>query len=335
MRKLRLLLFPFAGLYYLVTYVRNKFFDKGVLSFKSYKTPIICVGNLSTGGTGKSPMTEYVIRLFKKEYKVATLSRGYGRTTKGYLDVIKDEIASRVGDEPLQFAQKFNDVQVAVCENRQLGIETLIEKSNVPEVIILDDAFQHRKVKAGFYILLTSYNDLYCDDFLLPAGNLREPRHGSFRANAVVVTKCPENISLQEQQKIEEKLKLAKHQSLYFTKIIYNEMLHSKEGTKFLDSVKKQKITVVTGIANPSPFLAYLTDKSLVFEHKSYPDHHNFTDKEIAELDTLDCIITTEKDYVRLQLLLSKARLYYIPIEIDFISNENRFNEVVEAFVKE
>ena len=335
MKKLRLLLFPFAGLYYLVTYVRNKFFDNGILSFKTYETPVICIGNLSTGGTGKSPMTEYVIRLLKKDYKVATLSRGYGRTTKGYLDVVQDAIASQVGDEPLQFAQKFNDVRVAVCENRQLGIATLLKKTNAPGVIILDDAFQHRKVKAGFYILLTSYDDLYSDDFLLPAGNLREPRHGSFRANSIVVTKCPENLSSQDQQEIEKKLKLADHQSLYFAKIKYNEMLHSKNGMISLDAIKDKKVTVVTGIANPRPFLNYLTDKNVAYKHKSYPDHHNFTDKEIIELDALDFIITTEKDYVRLQRLLTKVVLYYIPIEVDFISKKGMFDVAIKKFMGE
>lgn len=335
MRKLRLLLFPFAGLYYLVTFVRNTLYDKGIFSFKSYNIPVICVGNLSTGGTGKSPMTEYVIRLLKNDFRVATLSRGYGRTTKGYLDVTKDARATQVGDEPLQFAQKFKDVQVAVCESRQLGIETLLAKPVAPEVVILDDAFQHRKVKAGFYILLTSYNDLYCDDFLLPVGNLREPRHGSHRAKAVVVTKCPEDLSPQEQQKISQKLKLAKEQSLYFAKIVYDELLHSKNEKITIDVIKDKKVTVVTGIANPASFLSYLSHKNVTFDHKSYSDHHNFTEKEIAALDTLECIITTEKDYMRLHLLLTKATLYYIPICIDFIVNKNRFDLAINEYVVE
>lgn len=335
MKKFRLLLFPFAGLYYLVTFIRNKCYDKGILSSKLYDIPVLCIGNLSTGGTGKSPMTEYVVRLLKDDYSLATLSRGYGRKTKGYIDVTQDALATQVGDEPLQFAQKFKEIQVAVCESRQQGIDTLLSKSVSPEVIILDDAYQHLKVKAGFYILLTSYNDLYCNDFLLPAGNLREPRHGSHRANAVVVTKCPEDLSIDNQQKIAQQLKLVKNQSLYFTKIVYDKMLHSKDRMVSIDALQEKKITVVTGIAKPAPFLTYLKDQDVIFEHKSYPDHHNFTDREVIELNALDCIITTEKDYVRLQLLITNAELYYIPIRIDFISNKNKFDLAVTQFVKE
>jgi len=333
MRKLRLLLFPFAGLYYMVTLLRNKLFDLKILSSKEYPLPIICIGNLSTGGTGKSPMTEYMIRLLRDNYNLATLSRGYGRSTKGYLDVAPDSVASEVGDEPLQFARKFKDVQVAVCEDRQTGIEKLVKKEESPDCILLDDAYQHRKVKAGFYILLTSYNDLYKNDYLLPAGNLREPRNGANRANIVVVTKCPDSLSKKEQNHIEDSLRLKNSQTLYFSKIIYDDLVYSIKGGVQFNSMKIHKVTLVTGIANPKPLLTYLTKQGLSYHHKMYDDHHNFTNTEIEELDELDCILTTEKDYVRLQPLLTKVKLYYLPIKVVLLDGSDTFEKRIIKYV--
>lgn len=334
MRKLRLLLFPIAGVYYLVTLVRNKLFDTHVLKSKKYELPIICVGNLSVGGTGKTPMTEFVLNLLHDNYRVATLSRGYGRSTKGYLDVRADDSAIRVGDEPLQFAQKFKDVQVAVCEDRQTGIETLMSKTKAPQVIVLDDAYQHRKVVAGFYVLLTPYGDLYSNDFVLPAGNLREPRHGSARADVVIVSKCPEDITLVEQQEIEVALKLKSNQSIYFSKIVYDEQVYFEKGFAQLNSLKVKEVTLVTGIANPKPLTAHLNRQGLTFSHKSYGDHHNFTVKEIEELEQLECILTTEKDYVRLRPLLKMKQLFYLPIKIGFVNGTKQsLTTKVEEFV--
>lgn len=331
MRKLRLLLFPFAGLYYVITLLRSKLYDLNLFSSKEYALPVICIGNLSTGGTGKSPMTEYMIRLLKDDYNLATLSRGYGRSTKGYLDVISSSLATQVGDEPLQFAQKFNDIHVAVCEDRQTGIERLIEKGEKLDCILLDDAYQHRKVKAGFYIVLTSYKDLYSKDYLLPSGNLREPRSGAKRANVVVVTKCPDILSKEEQDQIEKSLSLESNQTLLFSKIVYEQLLYSERGTSQLNSLKTQKVTLVTGIANPKPLEIYLLKQGLLYNHKTYGDHHNFSSSEIEELDQLDCILTTEKDFVRLQPLLKKVKLYYLPIRVKLLDKGDTFkNEIIQ-----
>ena len=333
MRKLRLLLFPFAGIYYLVTLTRNKLYDTGVFASKKYDVPVICIGNLSVGGTGKSPMTEFVVRLLQQEYKIATLSRGYGRKTKGYLDVKPDNQAAMVGDEPLQFAQKFSNIQVAVCEDRQTGIEKLLAKVNAPEVIILDDAYQHRKVEAGFNVLLTSFNDLYSNDFLLPAGNLREPRAGASRANVVIVTKCPEHITQQKRASIIDLLNLEKNQSVYFSKISYDEQVHYTEGAVPLNRIKVKNVTLVTGIANPKPLSMYLKTQGLSFTHKAFGDHHNFTNTEINELEKLDCILTTEKDYVRLRPLLKMKALYYLPIKTQFFDGEELLSQEIRSFV--
>ncbi|WP_339850036.1 tetraacyldisaccharide 4'-kinase [uncultured Dokdonia sp.] len=333
MRKLRLLLFPVAGIYYLVTLTRNKLYDTGIFKSKKYDIPVICVGNLSVGGTGKSPMTEFVVRLLQDNYRVATLSRGYGRKTKGYLDVHPENKATMVGDEPLQFAQKFKNIQVAVCEDRQTGIETLLSKVNAPEVIVLDDAYQHRKVEAGFYILLTAYSGLYSNDFLLPAGNLREPRAGASRADVVVVTKCPENLSSQEQASIVDSLNVNNTQQVFFSTISYDEQVYSVLGPVPLNRLKVKNVTLVTGIANPKPLSVYLASQGLSFSHEAYGDHHNFTSSEIEMLDTLDCILTTEKDYVRLRPLLKMSDLYYLPIKAQFLDGEELLSEEIKNFV--
>ncbi|MEY2867889.1 MAG: hypothetical protein RIR01_289, partial [Bacteroidota bacterium] len=194
MNLLRKILFPFAILYGLVTAIRNFLFDKGILKSYAFDLPIIAVGNLSVGGTGKTPQIEYLIRLLSTKYKVATLSRGYKRKSEGFVLADANVNAEILGDEPFQFFQKFPNIQVAVDANRKNGIEQLLSKNSKPEVILLDDAYQHRKVKAGFYILLTAYGDIYADDFMLPTGNLRESRSGAHRADVVVVTKCPPNL---------------------------------------------------------------------------------------------------------------------------------------------
>jgi tetraacyldisaccharide 4'-kinase len=189
MNLLRKILFPFAILYGFITSIRNFLFDTGILRSYSFDLPVIAVGNLSVGGTGKTPQIEYLIRLLSDKYKVATLSRGYKRQSEGFVLANSTSDAVQLGDEPFQFYQKFKNIQVAVDANRKNGIEQLLSNSNAPEVILLDDAFQHRKVKAGFYIMLTSFGDLYCNDFMLPTGNLRESRNGVQRANVVIVTK--------------------------------------------------------------------------------------------------------------------------------------------------
>ncbi len=335
MKQLRKILFPFAGLYYIITLLRNKAYDLGYFSHKEYNLPVICIGNLNTGGTGKSPMTEYLIRCLKDQYHIATLSRGYGRKTKGYLEVSSNSIAQDVGDEPLQFARKFNDVIVSVCEDRQFGISQLLKITPSPEVIILDDAYQHRKVKAGFQIVLTAYHDLYADDYLLPAGNLREPRKGVDRAQIIIVTKCPADISQEDRDAIVRKLKPLSYQSVYFTTIRYSDMIVSNDARWSISELKSKKITLVTGIANPTPLVSHLQGLGLDFEHKVFKDHHNFALSEIKALASCEFILTTEKDYVRLAPLLKNTPLYYLAIEVSFVTDETLFTQQVLSFVND
>lgn len=331
MKFLRIILFPVVPIYYLITWLRNWLYDKGIKSSKSYDIPVICVGNLSTGGTGKTPMIEYLIRLLKDKKSVATLSRGYKRITEGYEIADQGATADTIGDEPYQFYRKFKDIKVAVDGNRQNGIAQLLKLEDKPEVILLDDAYQHRKVKAGFNILLTAYYNLYCNDIVLPTGNLREPKSGAKRADVIVVTKCPADISESEKSKISKDLKIKPHQKLVFSSINYAEKVISTHSEIALQSLSE--FTLVTGIANAKPLVEFLKNKGLKFDHLEFPDHYSFRINDIEELTKKELIITTEKDFVRLTDNESlESKLFYLPIEIT-IDRKDVFDDAIKSFV--
>ncbi len=329
---LRKFLFPFALLYGLIMLIRNFLYDSRLLKSESYSFPVICVGNLSVGGTGKTPMIEYLLKELLPNYKVATLSRGYGRKTKGYRLVTKAENAANVGDEPLQFKNKFENAVVAVDENRRRGIIKLKKEHN-PDLVLLDDAFQHRKVKAGLNILLTRYDDLYEDDFMLPTGNLREPIVGAARAKIIVVTKCPENLSIDDQESIRNKLNPRNYQQLYFSYISYNKYVFNATRKIELQEVVGKEVTLVTGIAKPDSLINYLNDFGVTFTHLNFPDHHNFSSEEITRIAKSKFIITTEKDFMRLKGEISSESLFYLPIEMKFILHAKKFNKEIFNFV--
>jgi len=334
MNLLRKILFPFAILYGLITSIRNFLFDKGILKSYSFDLPVIAVGNLSVGGTGKTPQIEYLIRLLSDTYKIATLSRGYKRQSKGFILAQANLNAKLLGDEPFQFFQKFPSIQVAVDADRKNGIEHLLSLSEKPEVILLDDAFQHRKVKAGFYILLTSYGDLYSDDCMLPTGNLRESRDGAKRADIIIVTKCPPALSPEKQNAIKNKLNLAENQELYFTFIAYDTFIYGENRKKNVSEIRTASKVLVAGIAKPKPFFSYLQDSTDVC--LSFPDHHHFTDKDILEIKNSaqnNIIITTEKDYVRLKGSLPSEQLFYLPIQSSFLSGSDDFDKTIMKYV--
>lgn len=336
MKHLRKLLFPFSALYYTGIWLRNFFFDKGYFSSKSYSFPLICVGNLSTGGTGKTPMTEYLIRLLKDKTSLGVLSRGYGRTTKGFIKVNKAYDAIRVGDEPLQYATKFDTIQVAVCEDRMTGIKTLRDEQISPAVVLLDDAFQHRKVKAGFNILLTSYKEPFYDDWVLPVGNLRDLRKQAIRANAIVITKCPVLISEFEKKEIRSKVMKYSKSIVYFSVINYDQEVCGKHGAVAFSDFRDKEITLVTGIANPKPLLDFIDSKCFNYVHRQYRDHYNFTTKDVAYLEKCSCILTTEKDYMRLKSILRHDNLYYLPIAIRFLKDDAVvFDKAVTSFISD
>ena len=332
MKLLRILLFPIVPIYYVVTWLRNKCYDLGWKSSKSYETAVICVGNLSTGGTGKTPTIEYLIRVLGAQYKVATLSRGYKRHTSGFIIADADATAKSIGDEPFQFYEKFDDVIVSVDADRQNGIEQLI-KFKQPDVILMDDAFQHRKVKADLNILLTAYGDLYCDDIVLPTGNLRESRSGAKRADIILVTKCPASLSSEEKETIIKCLKPLRHQQVYFSSISYSNVVYNQTEAVSLDQLQGKHVTLVTGVAKPKPLLDYLKTKSIQFEHLNFADHHAFSDKEIEVLKQKEIILTTEKDFVRLKNdFESSSQLWYLPIGFK-IDGETEFDAQLLSFM--
>jgi len=332
MKLLRYITFPIVPIYYLVTWLRNKLYDYGIKKSRAYDFPVICVGNLSAGGTGKTPMVEYLIKLLKEDYKLATLSRGYGRKSVGFQLGSRTSSAETLGDEPFQFYNKFSRyIDVAVDGDRQNGIEELTNLSNAPEVIILDDAFQHRKVRAGFNILLTTYSNLYFKDWVLPTGNLREPRQGAQRAQIIIVTKCPENLRETERLSIIKGINPENYQQVFFSSISYANSVFSENNSKPLN--EQLKFTLVTGIANAKPLVGYLKAKGLDFKHLEYKDHYHFTESDVRELESNDLIITTEKDYMRLKTYKNlKNKLYFLPIEIT-IDNAKAFDESIKEFV--
>jgi len=346
MKYLRWLLFPFSLLYALVVVMRNWFYDAGLFQSKSFKKPVICVGNLDVGGAGKSPMTEYLVRLLKNDFKLATLSRGYGRKTKGYLTATSIATATDLGDEPAQFNQKFPDITVAVCEKRVVGIEQLLPKH---DLIILDDAYQHRAVTPGFSVLLFDYNRINEPHLLLPAGNLREPFIGRYRADVFVVSKCPANLSLAQQQQALQILKPLSYQQVYFTAINYLPLqdMNHKPVSKMPDA--DTTVFLLTGIANAQPLVTYINQHSLHVIHHNYPDHHQFTLKNIGKLanEFNNCtaakkvIITTEKDAQRLREpgLLQEVQalpIWVLPIGITFLNEGGeQFNNTIHNYVRQ
>jgi tetraacyldisaccharide 4'-kinase len=333
MKLIRKIAFPFVPAYYAVTSLRNTLYDLGLKKSISYEFPVICVGNLSVGGTGKTPMIEYLINLLKEDYKVATLSRGYKRKTKGFLLANAHSSAETLGDEPFQFYNKFKgEIIVAVDEDRVNGINSLKKEDTSIDVILLDDAFQHRKVKAGLNILLTTYNNPYYNDFVLPTGNLREPKNGAKRADIIIVTKCPENISDSEKEAVISAIKPEVHQSVFFSSIVYSNAIFSSETSKPIDAL--DNFTLVTGIANANTLVDYLKGKQLDFEHLNFNDHHEFSEDDISELNKKELIVTTEKDFMRLKQYESlKGKLFYLPITVAIIDTEH-FNKLVKDFIE-
>lgn len=345
-KSLRRLLFPFALSYGAITKVRNILFDRGVLTSETYVTPIISIGNITVGGTGKTPHTEYLIQLLNKQYKLATLSRGYGRRTKGFKEVQLTSTAQECGDEPCQMKQKFPQVTVVVDENRREGI-TILESKYKPEVIIMDDAYQHRYVKPSLSILLIDYSRPLHNDLILPAGDLREFKSGIKRADIVIISKCPSIISNKEKEKIVQKTKLAPHQKLYFSTFKYGKVSEvfptAKENSPSIDG---KKILLVTGIAQPQALKEHLTASGAEVTLLRYKDHHNFTQEDADTITKAysklkngnSIIITTEKDAIRLKSELTfpsivKLNMFYIPIEPHVLNDNSTFHEKILNYV--
>lgn len=341
MNSLRKILFPFSLLYGLITGIRNLAFDIGILPSKTFEIPIIVVGNLSVGGTGKSPMIEYLIGELSESVKIAVLSRGYGRSTKGYQLANAKSTAKEIGDEPFQFHRKFSEIRVAVDANRVHGIEQLLQLTPAVELLLMDDGFQHRYVQAGCNMLLTAYDDLYSNDYLLPAGNLRESRKGARRAQIIVVSKCPDNLSVEEQERIIRQLQPSANQQVFFSCIKYSLSIFNSAESRSLDELKACEVVLVTGIANSSPLERFLTAKDIGFEHIKFSDHQRIDGLGIQKIKSVleklpeveRIVITTEKDYVR-SFIDIDLPIYYLPITTEILTDSEKFNELIQSYVR-
>ncbi|MCB9202476.1 MAG: tetraacyldisaccharide 4'-kinase [Flavobacteriales bacterium] len=331
---MKILLLPFSGIFWIITTSRNLLYNWNILPSKSFATKNIVIGNLSTGGTGKSPMTMYLVDLLKDKGLVAVLSRGYKRKTRGFRVASYNTTEKEVGDEPMQFFNRFkNKIIVSVCESRVFGIKKLIEYYN-PKIILLDDAYQHRKFKSDFNILLTDYENPYYEDYLLPAGNLRESKLFSNRANIIVVTKCPSSITEKEKEEIKTRLKPKPNQSVYFSSIVYSDKIHSSKHFISSNQFKDIDVLLVTGIAKSDNLEKYCALQFNSVLHKKFPDHYRYIQEDItsirSEFEKISSrkkiILTTEKDFMRLSGYESiDNNLFFIPIEVE-IDKKEEFN---------
>jgi tetraacyldisaccharide 4'-kinase len=327
---LKTLSLPIALIYWVVTSIRNVFYYIGLFKSTSFPLPIICLGNLSVGGTGKTPHTEYLIRLIKDDFKVATLSRGYGRETKGYRIANENDSAKTIGDEPFQIYSKFKRLIVSVSEKRVHGIKELLKSDKKPEVILLDDAFQHRQLKAGLNILLTEYNAPYNKDYIMPLGRLRESRIGAQRADIIVVTKCPKNLTPIEMRSFSAKMNLKEYQKSYFSYIEYDVLKPINDKAKLLNlnynSLSEVDLCLASAIAKPKPLVTFIKKHNKNAEILNYPDHYYFRKKDYQVIESKftnltkeKVLVVTEKDATKLDLnLLEKVPVFAIPIQVKF-----------------
>lgn len=336
----------------MVVGLRNELFALRLLSSQEFNLPVISIGNITTGGTGKTPHTEYLAQLLKPSFKVAVLSRGYKRRTRGFFVVESTSKVRQVGDEPLQIKSKFTDIVVAVDANRVRGIRRLISGPDKPDVILLDDAFQHQYVTPGINILLTDYNRLITHDSLLPYGRLRESASNKSRATIIIVTKCPDEIKPIDARIIIKELNIRPYQSLYFSKINYEKLVPvfpSDIIAPFTGMNDGSSVLMITGISNPSQLRKFLQQSCHNILEMNFPDHHHYTMKDIdrlrAKFDSISAtnklIVTTEKDMVRFRDLTAlpaviRQNLYYIPVRISFLNKSGEeFNRKILSYVKQ
>lgn len=344
---MRRLLLPIALLYHLVLLVRHKLYDWHLLRSTRFDAPVVCVGNLSLGGTGKTPLTEYLIRLLSADYRIATLSRGYGRAKKGWRLADEHCAAADIGDEPMQYFSKFGNIQVAVDENRVEGVQRLLDLPTPPQVILLDDAFQHRKIEAGLNILITEFNHLFCDDYLVPAGHLRDIRRAARRADILVVSKAPKQLGEADRQSVIAALRPTEKQKVYFSYLEHEPLLPLNECATTHQPKSTDAVLLFTGIGNPKPLTEHLLTSFAKVEHLAFGDHHTYIGSDIkkiaASYATMEgndkIVVTTEKDLARLAksaylCQLESVALYAAPVSIHF-HEEEKFNEEIKYYVRQ
>lgn len=345
MKLLRYLLAPFALLYWLGVWLRNAAYDLGLRRSQAVAIKSICVGNLTVGGTGKTPHTEYLLRLLQGEFQVGMLSRGYRRRTKGYVEASTDSTALQVGDEPLQIKRKFPNATVAVEADRLAGVAAMQRAHPQLQVVLLDDAFQHRRLKPGLSLLLIDYSRPIYADHMLPMGWLRDTFAQRRRADVVVVTKCPASLTEQQMADAKQRLRLLSHQQLYFTRMAYGALRPILSPQQPM--AMPPQVAVLCGIARPQPFIDYLQQHTQLVAEFVFPDHHNFAKREIIAIfeqisrhgDHIP-LITTEKDAARLiGLNLPEhiaQRIAYQEVAVEFVGNQSEsFNKTILRYVRE
>ncbi len=318
----RILLAPLSLIYSIGVVIRNMFYDANLLKSTKFNLPVISVGNLSVGGAGKTPHVEYLIRLLREYMEVSVLSRGYKRKSKGFQSVNVNDQVTKTGDEPLQFKRKYPDVTVAVCESRNIGIPMMVQKNSGIQVVLLDDAFQHRSVEPGLNILLSTFDNPYTSDYLLPAGRLREFRSASDRADIIIISKCPTEIDEQTKQKFSQAIAPKAHQKLFFSYYGYGDPYFMYNPAIKKKLTKDTKVVLLSAIANVEYLLDYLDLEADIVQLLKYEDHHYFTEREVELVrkimkeinDPNAIILTTEKDAMRLDLFRSKIIEYQLPI---------------------
>jgi len=349
--KFRYMLFPFAWLYGLALRIRNFLYDTGVFSITGFEYPIISVGNLSVGGTGKTPHIEYLIRLLQPAFSLATLSRGYGRKSKGFQVVKANMHVDRTGDEPLQYKKKFPEVKVVVGEKRVKAMMRLLATYPNVNTVLLDDAYQHRAIKPGLSILLTDYKSLFTRDYLLPVGSLRDAKRNKKRANIILVTKTPPDVSEEETKRIALEIKPQPQQIVFFTTIRYGRLIPAESTFPELttDDLGNCRVLAFSGLAKSGGFVTYLKKRSAAFSHLRFRDHHLYTSHDLEHIkkkfsqldDGKKIIVTTEKDWMRIvnepiRKLFDGVPVYTIEIFVDFIYGREKeiFDQKIISYVE-
>ncbi|MGQ9620153.1 MAG: tetraacyldisaccharide 4'-kinase [Bacteroidales bacterium] len=355
-RKKYILLYPLSLIYGFITWFKNFLYNTEILTSREFTLPVICVGNITVGGTGKTPHCEYLVNLLKDRFKIALLSRGYRRSTKGFIIANPSSSTEEIGDEPAQIYLKNPDIIVAVDRKRVRGIENILRERPDTEVIILDDGFQHRRLIPGLSILLTDYNRLMINDYLLPYGELRESLRNMHRADIILVTKCPSGLTPIQRRIVVKDMRKAPYQDLYFTSYIYGPLMPVFSGkisgtkTSFPEEeAGKTDVLLVTGVANPDPLVEHVGKKFKEVKHLRFRDHYRYTENDIFRIfdsyssitSTKKIIVTTEKDAVRLKELINivppemRKSFYYIPVTIHFLNNDNeKFNNLIINYVR-
>ncbi len=351
---LRILLFPFSVIYGFVVYIRNRLFDLKILPGTSFDIPVICIGNITAGGTGKTPMVEYIICLLKEKYKILYISRGYKRKTKGIIRASQNSTVNDIGDEAVQVKQKFSEIEVIVAENRVEGIRnSMINNPDYqPDVVILDDAFQNRYVKAGLSLLLFDYHRSAHKDLILPAGRLRESFSERKRADIMIITKSPANMEVSEKDKFNRIYQTQNNLETFFSGLEYQQLIKvfkSGDNNNYIQSIELQNlgIILITGIANSFPIEEYLLGFSSNIKHYKFPDHYNFKKADIIEIrneyfkinSKKKIIVTTEKDAARLRSNeyseeITDLPIYYLPVEVTFYDKREEFNKQILDYVE-